>query len=169
MKCSTTSRKLIWLMISGIIIAVDQMSKLYMMMTLEPNTPSSVTSFINFTYTENKGIAFSLFNHSHDVMHMLVTLVAFSITVFLIRWFWRLPLSHVRAHYALVCIIGGATGNLLDRLILGHVRDFFHFYINDWHFAIFNFADAMITIGAILMIIDVIFAPVMEDNQHGQT
>lgn len=146
-----------WLLIAGAIIAIDQTIKYLISVQLELNQSYMVTDFLNFTYTENKGVAFSLLNHSHDSMHYLLTAVGILITSFLIGWFWRMPVSEKRAQLALVLIIGGAIGNLIDRLILGYVRDFFHFHIMDWHFAIFNFADAAISLGACLMIIDVIF------------
>lgn len=148
--------KLTWLLISVVVVIIDQVTKYQVMESFEHNVASPITPFFNVTPTHNKGIAFSLFDHSHEVMHVLVTLSTIVISVFIMIWFWRLNLKERLAQASLALILGGAIGNIIDRLILSHVRDFLHFYWQDYHFAIFNIADAAITIGATLMIIDVI-------------
>lgn len=169
MSLSRNWQKTLWLLVAGVIIACDQTIKYIISEQLTLHHSWVITDFFNLTYTQNRGIAFSMLSHSPAVMHFLVTVVAILMTTFLVVWFWRMPLSEKKPQLALVMIIGGAIGNLLDRLILGHVRDYLHFHIMDWHFAIFNFADAAISVGVVLMIIDILFFHRTADSKDNPT
>jgi signal peptidase II len=126
-------------------VAADQASKAWVEASLPLRQGVDVLPFLAMFRTYNEGIAFSMLNFAGDKALIALTLVILA-AVF---WFWRRvePSQHfVRAGLAL--IVGGALGNLVDRLVYGHVIDFVLVHAGAWSFAVFNLADSFITIGA---------------------
>jgi signal peptidase II len=112
-----------------------------------------VTSFFNLVLVYNKGAAFSFLSDAggwQRVFFIVLTLGAIG----LIMWMIRKHRDELLFCWGLVFILGGAVGNLIDRIRLGHVVDFLDFHAAGWHFWAFNVADSAITIGAMLLILD---------------
>jgi signal peptidase II len=111
-----------------------------------------VTPFFNLVLTWNRGMSFGLFNQESPWNAVLFSALAAVIVAVLLVWLWRSDSRPVAAGIGL--IIGGAVGNVIDRLRLGAVTDFLDFHWGDWHFAAFNLADSGITVGVVLLLID---------------
>lgn len=148
------SRNSYWLIISSLIIIADQTSKAWAARNLVFGKFYSIVPQVNFYLTHNKGIAFSLFSASSQTIHNILLVISCLIIITLTVFEFRLkPKQHI-LRIAFALIIGGAIGNVVDKLCLGYVIDFIDFYLHDWHFATFNIADAAISIGAALLIIE---------------
>ena len=109
-----------------------------------------VTSFFNYRLVWNRGISYGLLSGFPQPVIMVIIGAAMT----LLAWWWREKSLLVRTGLALV--LGGALSNATDRWLYGGVADFFHFYISNWSFYVFNLADTAITLGALLLILDVV-------------
>lgn len=144
------SRTLSLIPIAAVLI-FDQVSKLWIIHSvMAPPRSIEINSFLNIVMVWNTGISFGMFNEGVSVWVMAA--LAGIIILVLMIWFFRS--DRIRQRIALGLIIGGALGNLIDRLYYGAVADFLDFHFNDWHWPAFNIADSGITIGAILFIVD---------------
>ena len=112
----------------------------------------SVTSFFNIVLIHNRGMSFGLFNSSGGLNALLFSLVAAAIVTVLIYWLSRVDSSLLAV--AIGLIIGGAIGNVIDRIRLGAVVDFLDFHVESWHWPAFNVADSAICIGVAVMLLD---------------
>jgi signal peptidase II len=142
-----------------VIIIVDQISKLAVMNSLRIHESVSVIAgFFNLVHVRNRGMAFGFLNRP-DINFGFYLLVAASFVaiVFLLIWFIKLKESDPLTVLALSLIMGGAVGNLIDRLRFREVVDFLDFYVGDYHWPAFNVADSAITVGAILIGITIFF------------
>jgi signal peptidase II len=119
--------------------------------------PLPVMPSFNLTLMYNQGAAFSFLSDAGGWQRWLFALIAFAVSVALLWWLKRLDRREKRLAIALALILGGALGNLIDRLLLGHVVDFLDVYYADWHWPAFNIADSAISAGAVLMVIDSLF------------
>lgn len=142
-----------WLAIAAVIVLLDQMTKQYMDNTLHYAERLPVLSFFDFTLLYNPGAAFSFLADGAGWQRWFFTFVALVATVLIVHMLRKTP------HQKLFCsslalILGGALGNVIDRVLHAHVIDFLLFYWRDWHFPAFNIADIAITCGAILLILD---------------
>lgn len=137
--------------IAAAIIALDQAIKNWVETSLGFQDPLPVLPFLALYRTWNEGIAFSFLSFMDDWSLMVFT---FLITLF-VMWLWKnTPRTRWLAQLGFSMVIGGAIGNLVDRAFLGHVVDYILFHVGDWSFAIFNLADACITVGAAAIILD---------------
>ncbi len=142
----------------GTFIAVaDQLSKWWIVeRVMQPPHTEAVTSFLNFVLVHNKGVTFGLLNTiNHDYMPYILVGVASVILFMLGRWLWRtnsLPVA-----IGLSAVMGGAVGNLIDRVRYGAVVDFIDFYYQNYHWYAFNIADAAIVTGVGLLLLDSMF------------
>ena len=116
-----------------------------------------VTSFFNLVTVWNFGISFGMFSRGAAQSAWLFAVLALAITGGLVLWLRRAPSRLVAT--ALGCVIGGAIGNVVDRLRLGAVFDFLDFHAMGWHWPAFNVADAAICVGVGLLLCDALFAP----------
>lgn len=148
---------LIWLWLSVFVIILDQLSKVYVLDKLVPGQHVEWLPFFNMTLAFNPGAAFSFLGDASGWQMPFISAVVIIVTVALIVWLSKLQRNEYLLCLAMSLIIGGALGNLIDRLRLSYVVDFFDFHIGAWHFATFNVADAAITVGAILLIIKFFF------------
>lgn len=143
-------------MILGICIAVaviiaDQLSKLWVMDYLMRTQPVvEVTPFFNLTYAWNTGISFSMFSNSGTTGAIILSVVALAIVASLLWWLKTEQVKAIRI--ALGMIIGGAIGNIIDRVRLGAVFDFLDIYVGSYHWPVFNLADSFICIGAVIIV-----------------
>ena len=151
---------LLWL--SAIVLVADLLTKYYASALLEYAIPVEVMPCFNLTLLHNTGAAFSFLANESGWQRWFFAALASVVSVALIRWLATLR-DDPWLGVAIALILGGALGNLYDRVTLGYVVDFLHFYWNDNHFPAFNLADAAISVGAGLMILDV-FKSKKEEN-----
>lgn len=111
-----------------------------------------ITPFFNLVLTYNRGMSFGLFNNGAGVNALLFSLVAASIVAVLVYWLSRVDSPFLAVAIGLV--IGGAIGNVVDRVRFGAVVDFLDFYLGSWHWPAFNLADSAICIGVAAMLLD---------------
>jgi|TARA_B110000977_G_scaffold143126_1_gene181783 signal peptidase II len=138
------------------IFLMDRLSKIYILKIAELETKVDVyiTPYLNFYLIWNKGIAFGLFSFEKLIIYQLISLVIFTICIVLI---FMITKSEGLKKYALISILGGAIGNLFDRMYYTAVPDFIDLHFNGFHWFIFNLADIFITIGVMCLILDEIF------------
>ncbi|MCX8069050.1 MAG: signal peptidase II [Thermodesulfovibrionales bacterium] len=136
--------------ISLVIYLIDQTSKYAIKKLVNPTDVIAVTSFFNIVYVENVGSAFGMFKSLGNVFFITISIIAIGFITFLI-----FKDKDNRLPYSL--LLAGAFGNMTDRLIYGYVIDFFDFYIGKYHWYVFNVADASLTCGMVLMLINAFF------------
>ena len=134
------------------VVAADQLSKLVMIMSFQPGEERAVTSFFSFVLAFNTGAAFSFLRDAAGWQRYLFSVIAIAAGALIV---WLLRRGGDRLYCAgLALILGGAVGNLWDRVTLGHVVDFLLFHWRGWYYPAFNVADSAITVGAGLLILD---------------
>ena len=143
-----------WLWLSGLVIGLDQLSKWLAASLLVPYQPVPVMPSFNLTLMYNTGAAFSLLARAGGWQRWFFLLLSAAISVILVIWISRLKHSQNRLAVALSLILGGAVGNLIDRVLYGHVIDFIEVYYERWSWPAFNLADSAITVGAVLLVLD---------------
>jgi len=141
-----------WLVLSAGIIALDQLVKAAMIANLHPGEQRVVTDFFSLVLAFNSGAAFSLFRGIPGWPRYLFSVLAIAASILIA---WLLRRGGNRWYCAgLALILGGALGNLWDRLTLGYVVDFLLFHWRDWYYPAFNVADSAITVGAAMLVFD---------------
>jgi len=144
----------IWLLLSAIIIALDQLTKHIAIEGLQPYAPYAVIpGFLNWTLAYNTGAAFSFLHDAGGWQRWLFSVLAIGVSAVLVVWLRRLPRSDWRTALPLALVIGGALGNLIDRVRFGHVTDFIEVYYQQWSWPAFNLADSAICLGAVALIV----------------
>ncbi len=143
----------IGILIAAITAFLDQLSKYYvfaMLLNTESNE-MKILPFLNLVMVHNFGISFGMFN---DLAygHLILSLVAIIITIMLSIWMWREKKLYFSV--ALGLIIGGAIGNIIDRISYGAVADFLDFHIGQYHWPVFNLADSAVFIGVALILLE---------------
>jgi signal peptidase II len=147
-----------WLWITALVIVLDQLTKLWVVATIPFKQLIYVLPVLDITYTVNTGAAWSMFANMGGAQRWILSALAIAVSIALVIWLRRLRFStHTLLVGGLVLILGGAIGNVIDRLRLGHVIDFVHAHWNEASFPAFNVADAAISIGAVCVIIDALF------------
>lgn len=147
--------KIAYLMVAGAIVMIDQTTKSWAVSRLRFDGPMElIPGFLNFSYAFNTGVAFSLLNDHGDPGRWGLSMVGIIAGVLVLFFFWRTPRSDDRMLGALVLLLAGIIGNVVDRIRLGFVIDFIDVQFGSWHYPTFNVADISIVCGAILMIID---------------
>ncbi|MGH8116504.1 MAG: signal peptidase II [Rhodanobacteraceae bacterium] len=150
---------LVWLTLSAVVIGLDQVTKTIVRNTLVPYTPHEVIPHVlNWTLAFNRGAAFSFLAGSSGWQTWLFGGLAVAVSTGLIVWLARMRRGEWRTALPIALIIGGALGNLIDRLVHGRVTDFIQVYWHAWSYPAFNVADSAITIGAALLIAFGLFA-----------
>jgi signal peptidase II len=147
--------KIAYLLMAGGVFMVDQMTKAWATRSLRFGGDKTVIeNFLNFSYAQNTGVAFSMFDNGGDGGRYGLSIVAGLAAVLVLFYFWRIPRTSDRLLGALALLLAGIVGNLTDRLRLGFVIDFIDVQFGSWHYPTFNVADTAICIGAGLLIID---------------
>ncbi|MCY4428725.1 MAG: signal peptidase II [Halieaceae bacterium] len=145
---------MLWLSIAVVVVFLDQWSKGLAVSQLQYGAPVRILPVLNFTLQFNSGAAFSILSDLGDTGRWLLSALSILISVGLLVWMFSLPSGEWLLGFALAFILGGALGNLWDRLQLGHVVDFISVHYADRFFPTFNLADSAITLGVILMLAD---------------
>ncbi len=142
-----------WLGIAAILIILDQITKIAITSTFVYGESMPVTPFFNLVLVYNKGAAFSFLASETGWQRHFFTVVGIAASVFIIYLMKKNPGERLLS-WALTLILGGAIGNVIDRVLYGHVIDFLDVYIGTWHWPAFNIADSAICIGAVLFVYD---------------
>jgi signal peptidase II len=154
MLMSVRPNALPWLLLSLLVIALDQLTKHIALAALEPYSPLSVIpGLLNWTLAFNPGAAFSFLAGADGWQRWFFSALAIGVSLVLAAWLSRTARRDWRNAAPLALIIGGALGNLIDRLRFGHVVDFVQVYWRDWAFPAFNVADSAISVGAVMLIL----------------
>ena len=143
-----------WIWLAVVVVIFDQLTKYIASNSLEILRPIAVMPGFNWTLMHNPGAAFSFLANEGGWQRWLFTVLASVVTLILIVWLLRLPVREKLTAAALCMVIGGAVGNLIDRIINGYVVDFIDVYYRGYHWPAFNLADSAITGGVILLLID---------------
>lgn len=142
-----------WLWLTGLVVAVDQIAKQLVVRNLSWYEAVPLLPHLNLVYMKNTGAAFSMMS---DASPILFVLLGVGVSIAILLWLRRHPRDQHMVAVALSLIMGGALGNVIDRVTRGYVVDFVDFYVGNWHFAAFNVADSAITCGAALLILDML-------------
>ena len=145
-----------WLLLTAAVIAVDLATKAWVSSEFRYGESLEVTPFFNLVLVHNAGAAFSFLAGAGGWQRWFFTLVAISISAVIV-WMLRKPSNGRLLNAALALVLGGALGNLYDRLTLGHVVDFVQLHAAGHYFPAFNVADSSITVGVVLLIADSLF------------
>jgi len=143
-----------WVWVSALVIIVDQLTKLWAISALAYADPVSLMPSFNLTLMYNTGAAFSFLSEAGGWQRWFFAVVAVLISTVLLIWLKKLKPEQRWLAVAITLVLGGALGNVWDRLYLGHVIDFIDIYYHQWHWPAFNIADSAICVGAVMMIID---------------
>ena len=145
-----------WLLLALLVIVLDQYSKWLVLQHFELYQTLRLTSWFNLTLAYNTGAAFSFLNDAGGWQRWLFVVLAVIISGVLLVWLRRAQQLRLQA-LALALVIGGAIGNVIDRVRLGYVVDFIDWHYRDWHWPVFNIADSAISVGVVLLIADSLF------------
>jgi signal peptidase II len=151
-----------WLWLSVLTVALDQLTKYIAEAELLLHKPVAVIpGFFNFTLMYNKGAAFSFLSDAGGWQRFLFAGLSTVISIFLFFWLKQISKDDEQKHnhilqIAIALILGGAIGNLIDRALTGEVVDFIQVYYSTYYFPAFNIADSAITLGAGLLILDMV-------------
>ena len=152
--------------IVALLVVADQISKLLVdqLMELHESRPL-VEGLLSLTYVQNRGAAFGFLSHA-DLPYQPALFVALSVVALAAIGYYalRLPLGNRLAQLALALVLGGALGNLIDRVRLGYVIDFVDVYWKSHHWPAFNVADSAISVGVCLLVLDIVWSP----DEHEQ-
>ena len=141
------------LVVSVVLVLADQWTKLAISSNLRYGESVAITSFFNLVLVYNKGAAFSFLSDAGGWQRVFFIGLT-SVAIIVLMWLIAKHESEKLFRWGLTLILGGAIGNLIDRIAYGHVIDFLDFHWAGWHFWAFNVADSAITVGAALLILD---------------
>lgn len=164
---ATNARFVTWVFVAVIVVLADQLTKWAIVEWVPLYDKIPLNSFINLTHQKNPGAAFSFLADAGGWQRWFFVALSSIVSVVIIVWLWRIRndgLTVLAAGLALV--LGGAIGNLIDRILLGHVTDFIQVWFGSWAFPSFNVADAGISVGAALLILDALFFSGREEQKQ---
>jgi len=144
----------LWLGVATAVLLADQLTKLWIVGQFNYGASDAVTGFFNLVHVHNYGAAFSFLNNEGGWQRWAFSFFALAVSIVIVVWIAKLSPQKKLEGCALALILGGALGNLYDRVTLGYVVDFLDFHWSGVHFPAFNVADAGISVGAVLMILD---------------
>lgn len=148
---SSTGLRALWLTL--LVLGLDRASKLWIIYHLNFFDPLQILPIFNLTLTYNTGAAFSFLHSAGGWQNIFLGSLAVFVSGIILYWLYKSSYRERLLNAALALVLGGALGNLWDRLLYHHVIDFFDFHYGAWHFAIFNVADSAICVGGFLLCI----------------
>jgi signal peptidase II len=149
---------ILWMAVSTIVVVLDQLTKWMIVKWVPLYDKIPVNSFINITHQRNTGAAFSFLADAAGWQRWFFIVLATAVSAYIVVWLWKIRHhGYVVLAAGLALVLGGAIGNVIDRLLLGSVVDFIQVLIMGWPFPSFNIADSAITAGAVLLIADALF------------
>ena len=143
---------LCWLLIAAAVIVADQVSKQVILAAFHPGEQRALTGFLSMTLVYNTGASFGLLADMGGWQRWFFTLLALGVCLWILVMLWKEPRQKLQ-NTALSLILGGALGNVIDRLLHGAVVDFLDFHLSGWHWPAFNLADSGIVAGAALWVL----------------
>jgi signal peptidase II len=146
-------RMLPWVALAAAIVLIDQLTKIAIERRFDYGDVEPVTGFFNLVLTYNRGAAFSFLASASGWQKHFLTIIGIGASLFILYLLARHG-SQKLFSLALAMILGGAIGNVIDRIAYGHVIDFLDFHVGGWHWPAFNMADSAIVGGAILLVVD---------------
>ena len=147
-----------WLGVSAVVLAVDLLTKYWVLTALPEHTAVPVfDAWWNWYRSYNTGAAFSFLSSAGGWQRHVLTFLALAIAALLTRWLTKLPRHAWPPALAYALLIGGALGNAVDRIMRGHVVDFIQWHWRDWYWPAFNLADVAIVTGAAILVLQGIF------------
>jgi signal peptidase II len=156
---------IIWLWLAALVFVLDIATKQIAEAFLNYGEPVYLLPVLDFTLLYNRGAAFSFLANEGGWQRWFFTAISLVVSIVLIVWLKKLPRTQLWLPIALALILGGALGNLFDRVMFGHVIDFISVHWDKSYFPAFNIADSAITVGAIMMAIDVVLEGKREAQQ----
>ncbi|MFV2056682.1 MAG: signal peptidase II [Thiohalomonadales bacterium] len=153
-----------WLWVTAVVVLVDLYTKSVASDLLILHQPVNIFAGFNFTLMHNTGAAFSFLSDAAGWQRWFFSIVAIVVSAIIVLWLKKLSNDQVWLAIALALILGGAVGNVYDRLTLGYVVDFIDVYYGSAHWPAFNIADSAISVGAVMFIIDAIRNPKQSDS-----
>ena len=142
-----------WLWCSLAVIVADQVTKVAAVALIHPASPVELMPILDLVLVYNPGAAFSILGTAGGWQRWLFIGLALVICAFIVHWLRGMPRSARWTPLALSLVLGGAIGNVIDRVHIGAVVDFIDFHVGDWHWPAFNVADSAICIGAALLVV----------------
>ncbi|MBS0350707.1 MAG: lipoprotein signal peptidase [Proteobacteria bacterium] len=146
-----------WFLVSALVIVLDQFSKYLVMNYLYVEQPVTLLPFFNLILRYNQGAAFSFLGQAGGWQVLFLSLISIVVIIILLIWLLRLTYPNSWIACGISLVIGGAAGNLIDRLRFSVVIDFFDFHVSNWHYATFNVADSAIVVGVIMLLLHTVF------------
>jgi signal peptidase II len=146
-----------WLWLSLSVVGLDQYTKQLIAARFSLSESVELLPFLNLTLAHNQGAAFSFLSDQDGWQRGFFIVVALVVTLVLVTWLRRLGRGEWWTALALSLVIGGAVGNLIDRVLHGYVIDFIDVYYGSWHWPAFNVADSAICVGVALLLLDALF------------
>ena len=143
-----------WIWLALVVVVLDQLTKYIASTSLEMFQPVAVMPMFNWTLMHNTGAAFSFLADAGGWQRWFFAVIAVVVSVVIVLWIKRLEQHEKWQAIALALILGGAIGNVIDRVWLGYVVDFIQVYYQQWYWPAFNVADSAISIGVAMIIID---------------
>lgn len=143
-----------WLWVTVVVLLLDQGTKLLADSAMALHESIALLPSLALTKAYNTGAAFSFLGDASGWQRWFFSALAVVVCLILLAWLRRLPATEWRMALALSLILGGAAGNLIDRVLYGHVIDFIDVYYGAWHWPTFNVADSAISVGAALLLLD---------------
>ncbi|MGB5652013.1 MAG: signal peptidase II [Sedimenticolaceae bacterium] len=147
--------RLLW--ISVVVVVLDQFSKFWMLASFDEYEVLTVWPVFNLTLVFNTGAAFSFLSDAGGWQRWFFVAIGVVVSAVMVVWLGKLQARERLTAYGLAFVIGGAIGNLIDRVWLGKVVDFLQWHWQDWYWPSFNLADSAITLGVVLLLIDGLF------------
>lgn len=154
------SRAIVWLLLSAFVVLADQLTKSYITQHYGEFEFTTILPILDITRMHNVGAAFSFLATASGWQRWLFISLAVGVSLGITVWLWRMPRGeHGLLAAGLALVLGGAIGNVIDRIRLGHVIDFIHFHWDRAYFPAFNVADSAITVGAACLLLDALLEP----------
>ncbi len=147
----------LWILIAILVVVLDQLSKWWIRALFELYEAVPLFPGLQIIYVRNLGAAFSFLSTAGGWQRWFFIALSLIASIAIVIWISRLPKQRNLEALGLSFVLGGAIGNLVDRVLLGYVVDFIDVYYQAWHWPVFNVADSAITVGVVIMIIDILF------------
>ncbi|MBE9396997.1 signal peptidase II [Pontibacterium sp. N1Y112] len=157
MSAASQKSSLIWLWLAVVIVVLDLWSKFVTNTSLDYGVPVEILPVFDLRLSYNTGAAFSFLADAGGLQRWFFVAVAVGVSAMLVVWMKRTPRWQWWVGIAQALVLGGALGNLYDRVVQGYVIDFISLHYGEYYFAVFNLADVAISVGATLLIIDMLF------------
>ena len=151
-------RFIVWMAVALTVVFVDQVTKWAIIQFIPLYGKVPLYDFINLTHQQNKGAAFSFLANESGWQRWFFVVLAIAVSAYIGYWLWRIRNNGpIVLAAGLALVLGGAVGNVIDRIHLGYVTDFIQVMFGTWAFPSFNVADSAISVGAACLIIDALF------------